>query len=86
MGRHADGMSEKQVKSIEKLAQNFKMEFNKGQNGTTHESIKKLVNGQWLLVPRPNDRIKVATKAHVMGHFQKKATLERLKEDYYWKF
>jgi hypothetical protein len=61
------------------------MEFNKDQAGTTHESIKKLVNGQWLLVPRPSDRIEVATKAHVMGHFQKKATLERLKEDYYWK-
>jgi len=48
------------------------MEFNKDQAGTTHESIKKIVNGQWLLVPRPNDRIEVATKAHVMDTSKRK--------------
>ena len=36
-------------------------------------------------VPKPSERLEVATKAHLLGHFQVESTLNRLKEQYYWR-
>jgi hypothetical protein len=38
------------------------------------------------VVPRPEDRQAIVTRAHQLGHFQVEATLsQRLKQNYYWK-
>ena len=80
-GRHVNGLAKKHVKRIEKAAILLKME----NKGTQKEIIKKFLNDTWIIIPKQEEREEIVIRAHVMGHFQKKATLDRIKEDYYWK-
>jgi transposase InsO family protein len=74
--KHLSGISSKQVKSIDKKLEHYKMEDNV-------ISIKK--DNKWKVIPFKEDRIRLIEQSHLLGHFGIDTTLSRLEENYYWK-
>ena len=77
-GKHQGGIPKKQVKRVEKMAEQYSFRENKIIFRKDEDSEEKIV-------PKPEDRYDIAVRAHRMGHFQVDATLKRLQQDYYWK-
>ena len=79
--KYMSGVSKKQKKRVESLADHYMIDdkeqlwYIKSHNKA--DTYKK--------VPKAADRMDIATKAHLLGHFQVESTLSRLKEEYHWK-
>ena len=77
-GKHFPGLPNKQVKRIEKMAEQYSIRENQVIFRKDEESEEKIV-------PPPDERYYVAERAHKLGHFQVDATVSRLKQNYFWK-
>ncbi|CAF0990216.1 unnamed protein product [Brachionus calyciflorus] len=77
-GKHLSGLSSKQVKMVERQASHFIYDHD------TEEIFMIDKNGFTLLVSKPCLRNGIIEKAHALGHFQKEATVRRIKE-HFWK-
>ena len=77
--KYMSGVSKKQKKRVEALSDYYSLDENE------QLWYAKTSNDKQKKVPRPQDRIELATKAHLLGHFQVESTLNRLKEEYHWK-
>jgi len=75
-GRHLTGLSNKQIKRVLNNAKNYSFK---------DEKIWYKRNGKELEVPKPEDRYEIIIRAHLLGHFQKFSTYNRLKERYFWR-
>ena len=74
-GKFKTGISKKQKQRINKLAEKYKIKNNKLYHINETEEKE---------VPRKEERLKLTKAAHEFGHFQSKATYDRLGEEYYW--
>ena len=81
--KHNSGLSVKQVKRIEKASKNFSIEID--QLGNYRLLFIKDGQSKPLIVPKPDERIDLIKKAHLLGHFQTDSTLKRLQDEYNWK-
>ena len=78
-GRHVNGSSKKQCKRVSKLAKFYIFKEDKlFHRKTLNEEFSKIV-------PKLEERHQIIKNEHEIGHFKKQATLNRLKEMYYWK-
>ena len=80
LGKHTSGISKKQIKRIENTANHFifdndKKIFKENMNDST---IKRIV-------PRPEERIDITRRSHLLGHFSSLKTLKDLQSKFYWK-
>jgi len=75
-GRHLTGLSNKQIKRVLNNAKSYCYK---------DEKIWYKRNGKELEVPRPEERHEIIIKAHLLGHFQKFSTYNRLKDKYFWR-
>jgi hypothetical protein len=75
--RHMNGVSKKQIKRVEKLAQHY----------TLSEGVlmyrKDVSDLNYVVVPKKEARTEIITKQHVKGHFQCETTYLELKKTYY---
>ena len=78
-GRHKRGLSNKQVKRVEKQITKYVYD----KNDDEIYLINK--NNKMLLVPKVNERTNIIIKAHALGHFQKDTTVKRIRDEYFWK-
>ena len=78
-GRHKSGSSNSQIKRIKNLAKHYKME-----NNTVYYT-KDPKTEKYVIVPKIEERDEIITKAHLLGHFQDKSTIQRIQEKYFWK-
>ena len=76
--KHNDGTSKNQVKRILKIKDKFR--FKKD-----NETIEILKNDTWMTYPKKTERKQIILKAHLLGHFENMATIERIKHRYYWR-
>ena len=78
-GRHVNGSSKKQCKRVSKLAKFYIFKEDKlFHRKTLDEEFSKIV-------PKLEERHQIIKNEHEIAHFKKQATLNRLKEMYYWK-
>jgi hypothetical protein len=77
-GKHLSGVSSNVIRRINKLIPNYKFKNNV-------ISFRKNESENWRVIPKPEERVDLINKAHLIGHFQVQSTYERLKPDYYWK-
>lgn len=71
-------LSEKTLNALKKVARLYSVENGKiYYTSTTEDSTK-------VLVPEPEVRTDILKRAHLLGHFQKAATFNRLRQHYYW--
>ena len=76
--KHMDGISKSQVKRVTRLSERFRFK-------NDDETVEILKNEKWLTYPKMEDRKQIILKAHLLGHFENMATIERLKYRYYWR-
>ncbi len=76
--KQMDGISKSQVKRITRLSEKFRFK-------NDNETVEILKNEKWLTYPKLEDRKQIILKAHLLGHFENMATIERLKNRYYWR-
>ena len=79
-GRHKQGSSNNQKKRVDKIASHYSF-----TNGHVFYSKEPDTDETLFLVPKPQEREQIITKAHLLGHFQMRSTLQRIKEKYFWK-
>ena len=77
-GKHIPGLSSNVVKRINRLIPNFSFD---GKD----IRFRKRRAESWKIIPPPEQRVELITKAHLVGHFQVQTTFDRLKNDYFWK-
>ena len=75
-GYFPDGASNKQIKRLKKLNEKYCW---------GNESLVYINEDKHLKVPIPTERKEIVLKNHLLGHFQVNTTLDRIKENYYWK-
>ena len=63
------GSSNKQVKRLQKLAEQYEFKNN---------TIYIIKDNKSLIVPEKAEREKIITRAHLLGHFQTNTTFQRL--------
>lgn len=76
--KHNDGLSKSQVKRVMTLKDRFR--FKKD-----NETLEIIKNDNWLIYPKQDDRKQIILKAHLLGHFENTATVDRLRNRYYWR-
>ena len=81
-GKMRSGITKRQAVRITAQADKYKITFEDGKETIWY---RKAPNEDFKIVPHPEERYKVAERAHLLGHYQVEATLKRLKEQYYWK-
>jgi len=79
-GSHKAGISKKQCKRINKLAEKYVFKDDKLWYRKDDNECQKL-----LEVPIKEERLALVEKAHLLGHFQANTTLSRLRKKYFWK-
>ena len=79
-GAHMSGISYKRVKKIKKLAERLSLEI----DDLGVEKLYIQIKNKRLVVPKPEDRIGIVERAHLLGHFQDDTTLKRIRQDFYW--
>lgn len=72
------GTSKSQVKRVSIIAERFKMIYGK-------LFYKKPHSDKFLMYPKADERHGIALKAHLHGHFQQRATFDRIKDTHYWR-
>lgn len=69
---------DKNKKIYERLAQVYSV-----QDGKLYYK-GKMKDSQKVVVPQPETRDGIVKRAHLLGHFQKLATYNRIRQEYYW--
>ena len=77
--RHLAGVSKKQCKRIERLAEKYYWSDN-----TLWYTPNLLKLDCLLEVPQQSRRHDIIDQSHLLGHFQVQTTLERIRRKYYW--
>ena len=78
-GKHRVGASKNQVKGVLKEAEFYKLE-----DGALKYKASPEEEQYKIIVPPIKERLEVAQRAHLLGHFQAQSTFDRLKQKYYW--
>ena len=78
-GKYMPGASQKQIKRLNRDALYYKCD----ENGIWFRN--NTVDRMYLKVPTKEERPEIIRNAHLLGHFQKFSTYNRLREKYYWK-